>query len=112
MVPVKCVRPRARVKLGSLELKAGQRIMVNYNYDEPEQRGYWYDAVVQRADRKNVTATVFIGSVKPDARDLPTQKCSGVTSSVCLIDIWDETLRLSHAWAALCRGIRAVERVV
>ena len=35
-VPVKNVRPRARVKLDVRDIEAGQKVMLNYNYDEPE----------------------------------------------------------------------------
>lgn len=59
------LRPRAKtiVKLSNVEI--GQKLMVNYNYDEPDQRGYWYDCVVtgKRDTRtiKELTATVFLG---------------------------------------------------
>ena len=60
-VPVKNVRPRARVKLDARDVKEGQKVMLNYNYDEPTERGYWYDAVVTKKQKKNVIATVYIG---------------------------------------------------
>ena len=60
-VPVKNVRPRARVKLELNEIEEGQKVMLNYNYDEPEERGYWYDAIITKKQKKNITATVFIG---------------------------------------------------
>jgi len=59
------VRPRARHKLSLADLMPGSRVMVNYNYDEPRRRGYWYDAVVtaKQVTRTNrqLTATVYIG---------------------------------------------------
>ena len=59
------VRPRARHKLSLADLTHGSRVMVNYNYDEPRRRGYWYDAVVtaKQVTRTNrqLTATVYIG---------------------------------------------------
>ena len=59
------VRPRARHKLSLADLTPGSRVMVNYNYDEPRRRGYWYDAVVtaKQVTRTNrqLTATVYIG---------------------------------------------------
>ena len=64
-MPVKYIRPRARHKLSLSEVQIGDRVMVNYNYDEPKCRGYWYDAVItgKRNTRtmKELTATVYIG---------------------------------------------------
>jgi len=59
------VRPRARHKLRVADVEVGSRVMVNYNYDEPGTRGYWYDALVTgkhvKRSVKQLTATVFIG---------------------------------------------------
>ena len=64
-VPVKNIRPRARHKIHLDDVQVGSRVMVNYNYDEPETRGYWYDAVVtgKRNTRtiKELNCTVFVG---------------------------------------------------
>jgi len=73
-LPVRHIRPRARHKLSLNDIAINDRIMVNYNYDEPDTRGYWYDAIVtgKRNTRtiKEVTATVYIG------KDLvPFQDC-------------------------------------
>ena len=62
---VKNVRPRARNKIKLEKINVGDRVMVNYNYDEPTARGYWYDAIVtdKRCTRtiKEIEATVFFG---------------------------------------------------
>lgn len=67
VVPVKHIRPRARHNLTLDELKVGDRVMVNYNYDEPTSRGYWYDAVVDRLRStrtiKELFVTAYIGYV-------------------------------------------------
>jgi len=59
------IRPRARHKLCIEDISIGHRVLVNYNYDEPHCRGYWYDAVVtgKQVSRtvKRLTATVYIG---------------------------------------------------
>ena len=59
------IRPRARHKLPMDEIEVGQKVMVNYNYDEPDARGYWYDAIVTNKQStrtiKTVECTVFIG---------------------------------------------------
>uniref|UniRef100_A0A8C9T5H1 E3 ubiquitin-protein ligase UHRF n=1 Tax=Scleropages formosus TaxID=113540 RepID=A0A8C9T5H1_SCLFO len=40
------VRPRARTVLKWEQLEVGQVIMVNYNIEMPEERGFWYDAEI------------------------------------------------------------------
>jgi len=59
------IRPRARHKIHVSDISIGDRVMVNYNYDEPKSRGYWYDAVVTgkhvKRSVKRLTATVFVG---------------------------------------------------
>ncbi|XP_069505450.1 E3 ubiquitin-protein ligase UHRF1 [Ambystoma mexicanum] len=42
------VRARARTVLKLKDLEVGQVVMVNYNIDEPEERGFWYDAEIER----------------------------------------------------------------
>uniref|UniRef100_A0A672RWX3 RING-type E3 ubiquitin transferase n=1 Tax=Sinocyclocheilus grahami TaxID=75366 RepID=A0A672RWX3_SINGR len=44
----KDVRPRARTVYQWHQLEQGMIVMVNYNPDEPKERGYWYDAEIQR----------------------------------------------------------------
>jgi len=59
------IRPRACHKLHVADIAVGSRVLVNYNYDEPTDRGYWYDAVVTgkhvKRTVKQLKATVFIG---------------------------------------------------
>ncbi|XP_041041881.1 E3 ubiquitin-protein ligase UHRF1-like isoform X1 [Carcharodon carcharias] len=40
------VRPRARTVLKWDQLQIGQAVMVNYNLEIPEERGFWFDAEV------------------------------------------------------------------
>ncbi|KAL4617361.1 E3 ubiquitin-protein ligase UHRF2 [Arapaima gigas] len=40
------VRPRARTLLKWEQLRVGQVVMVNYNIEMPEERGFWYDAEI------------------------------------------------------------------
>lgn len=60
-----CLRPRARTTLKLEDIATGDEVMVNYNYDEPAERGYWYDAIVtaKRATRtiRELVCTVFVG---------------------------------------------------
>ena len=64
-LPVCNLRPRACVKLPLDRLKMSDLVMVNYNYDEPDTRGYWYDAKVisTRSTRtiKELICTVYVG---------------------------------------------------
>ena len=41
------VRPRASEQLKVKDLVTGDTILVNYNIDEPDERGYWYHAKVR-----------------------------------------------------------------
>ncbi|KAF5914136.1 hypothetical protein HPG69_003973 [Diceros bicornis minor] len=49
------VRARARTVLKWQELETGQVVMLNYNPDNPKERGFWYDAEIVR---KRETRTV------------------------------------------------------
>ncbi|XP_006868973.1 PREDICTED: E3 ubiquitin-protein ligase UHRF1 [Chrysochloris asiatica] len=49
------VRARARTIFTWQELEAGQVVMLNYNPDNPKERGFWYDAEILR---KRETRTV------------------------------------------------------
>ncbi|KAM8960053.1 E3 ubiquitin-protein ligase UHRF2 [Pelodytes ibericus] len=40
------LRPRARTTLKWNDLKVGDAIMVNYNMETPEERGFWFDAEI------------------------------------------------------------------
>jgi E3 ubiquitin-protein ligase UHRF1 len=46
-------------------VKEGQKLMANFNYDEPDTRGYWYDCVVTKKKdtrtQKEIHATVYMG---------------------------------------------------
>lgn len=51
----KDVRPRARTVYQWHQLEPGMIVMLNYNPDDPKERGYWYDAEIQR---KRETRTI------------------------------------------------------
>ncbi|KAG8454501.1 hypothetical protein GDO86_000933 [Hymenochirus boettgeri] len=69
----KDVRLRARTILPWDELTVGQIVMVNYNPDEPKERGYWYDAEIlkKRETRtiKELIAKVLLGDVGDSLND-------------------------------------------
>uniref|UniRef100_A0A0B7A0A8 RING-type E3 ubiquitin transferase n=1 Tax=Arion vulgaris TaxID=1028688 RepID=A0A0B7A0A8_9EUPU len=60
------IRPRARTLIRFPDVEVGQHIMANYNYEEQDSRGFWYDCVVtgKKDTRtiKDLTATVYIGT--------------------------------------------------
>ncbi|XP_034266255.1 E3 ubiquitin-protein ligase UHRF2 isoform X2 [Pantherophis guttatus] len=43
---VRNLRPRARTILKWNELHVGDKVMVNYNVESPEERGFWFDAEI------------------------------------------------------------------
>uniref|UniRef100_A0A667XGV9 E3 ubiquitin-protein ligase UHRF n=1 Tax=Myripristis murdjan TaxID=586833 RepID=A0A667XGV9_9TELE len=62
----KDVRPRARTVYQWHQLEPGMVVMVNYNPDEPKERGYWYDAEIQRKRETRTPAMSscnFVGCV-------------------------------------------------
>ena len=65
------IRPRAHYIFPVSELSAGLQCMVNYNLDQPSDRGFWYDATIISVSRKRgashvVAAKVMIGFVPTD----------------------------------------------
>ena len=40
------LRPRAKTAVPFLDLDLKQEVLVNHNLEQPEERGFWYDAVV------------------------------------------------------------------
>jgi len=46
------IRPRARRVITSDELCVGQKVMINYNVDEPKNVGLWYDITISEIYRK------------------------------------------------------------
>uniref|UniRef100_A0A8C2PVV7 E3 ubiquitin-protein ligase UHRF n=1 Tax=Cyprinus carpio TaxID=7962 RepID=A0A8C2PVV7_CYPCA len=55
----KDVRPRARTVYQWHQLEKGMIVMVNYNPDEPKERGYWYDAEIQRKRETRTQREVY-----------------------------------------------------
>ncbi|KAK0099046.1 hypothetical protein PV326_008360 [Microctonus aethiopoides] len=42
------IRPRARNRLDIQKIQLGQRVMVNYNTENPKKIGYWYDFTIEK----------------------------------------------------------------
>lgn len=49
------VRPRARTILRWEQLQEGMIVMVNYNMETPEERGFWFDAQIQTLNQTSRT---------------------------------------------------------
>nr|F6UA42.2 RecName: Full=E3 ubiquitin-protein ligase UHRF1; AltName: Full=RING-type E3 ubiquitin transferase UHRF1; AltName: Full=Ubiquitin-like PHD and RING finger domain-containing protein 1; AltName: Full=Ubiquitin-like-containing PHD and RING finger domains protein 1 [Xenopus tropicalis] len=65
----KDVRLRARTTLPWHDLKVGQVVMVNYNPDEPKERGYWYDAEILRKRETRTIKEIYVKVLLGDAGD-------------------------------------------
>lgn len=65
---LKCVRPRAKKIIPFEDVSIGDRLMVNFNVEEPSKLGFWYDCVVtskkSTRTQKQLWATLFIGASK------------------------------------------------
>lgn len=58
----KDIRPRARTIIDIKDLKVGQTVMVNYNIEEPMEKGYWFDFKVSEI-RKLRTSYDLVGTL-------------------------------------------------
>ncbi|KAM9138061.1 E3 ubiquitin-protein ligase UHRF2 isoform 1-T1 [Pangshura tecta] len=61
------LRPRARTILKWSELNVGDMVMVNYNVETPEERGFWFDAEITSLreisrTNKEVHAKILLGA--------------------------------------------------
>lgn len=61
----KDVRPRARTVYQWHQLEPGMVVMVNYNPDDAKERGYWYDAEIQKKretrTQREISAKILLG---------------------------------------------------
>ncbi|KAM6228300.1 E3 ubiquitin-protein ligase UHRF2-like isoform 1-T1 [Spheniscus humboldti] len=70
----KNLRPRARTILKWSELKVGDVVMVNYNVEAPEERGFWFDAEITSLreisrTNKEVHAKILLGGPEDAIND-------------------------------------------
>ncbi|NWQ83319.1 UHRF1 ligase, partial [Columbina picui] len=67
------VRSRARTVLKWHQLEVGQVVMVNYNPDDPKERGFWYDAEIQQKKEtkmvKELNAKIILGDAGDSLND-------------------------------------------
>ncbi|ESO96469.1 hypothetical protein LOTGIDRAFT_206317 [Lottia gigantea] len=58
------IRPRCKNLIKFNDLKVGQKVVANYNCEDPAERGFWYDCVItdkKENKSKGILATVFAG---------------------------------------------------
>ncbi|XP_057696467.1 E3 ubiquitin-protein ligase UHRF1 [Corythoichthys intestinalis] len=65
----KDVRPRARTVYQWDQLEPGMIAMVNYNPDDPKERGYWYDAEIQRKRETRTLREIYAKIILGEAGD-------------------------------------------
>uniref|UniRef100_A0AAQ4RXE9 E3 ubiquitin-protein ligase UHRF n=1 Tax=Gasterosteus aculeatus aculeatus TaxID=481459 RepID=A0AAQ4RXE9_GASAC len=65
----KDVRPRARTVYQWHQLEPEMVIMVNYNPDDPKERGYWYDAVIEKKRETRTVREIYAKIILGDAGD-------------------------------------------
>uniref|UniRef100_A0A8C7V650 E3 ubiquitin-protein ligase UHRF n=1 Tax=Oncorhynchus mykiss TaxID=8022 RepID=A0A8C7V650_ONCMY len=65
----KDVRPRARTVYQWHQLEVGMVVMVNFNPDEPKERGYWYDAQIQKKRETRTLHEIYTKILLGDAGD-------------------------------------------
>lgn len=58
-VPETYIRPRARHQIQVSELSIGQKVMINYNMEEPEHIGLWYDFTVTEIKQDGKLTGIF-----------------------------------------------------
>ncbi|XP_023230679.1 E3 ubiquitin-protein ligase UHRF1-like [Centruroides sculpturatus] len=64
------IRPRARTVINFDDIQEGSMVMVNYNMEEPTERGYWYDCKITCKKGKDL-----FGSVLVDPSLTPVKNC-------------------------------------
>ncbi|KAG8540643.1 hypothetical protein GDO81_020879 [Engystomops pustulosus] len=70
----KDVRPRARTMLPWDEIQAGLVVMLNYNPDDPKERGFWYDAEILRKKDGKTSKELYAKLLMEGAGD-PLNDC-------------------------------------
>ncbi|KAF3835243.1 hypothetical protein F7725_027801 [Dissostichus mawsoni] len=65
----KDVRPRARTVYQWHQLEPKMVVMVNFNPDDPKERGYWYDAEIQKKRETRTVKEIYAKILLGDAGD-------------------------------------------
>ncbi|XP_071800334.1 E3 ubiquitin-protein ligase UHRF1-like [Asterias amurensis] len=92
-LPDKYLRPRARTMIDYDDVRVNDVVMVNYNPDEPKERGFWYDVQVT-AKKSTRTYKEMIGNVR-----------LGIDANVlkdCRIRLTDEIFKIEKQGEVTC----------
>ncbi|XP_072457976.1 E3 ubiquitin-protein ligase UHRF1 isoform X2 [Notamacropus eugenii] len=92
----KDVRARARTILKWHQLEVGQIVMVNYNPDEPKERGFWYDAEILRKRETRTVKEIYANLLLGDAGD---------SLNDCRITFVDEVYKIEEPGSASPVGL-------
>lgn len=90
------IRPRAHHIYPLSDLECGMKVMVNYNLDNPAERGFWYDAYIQLVtkcdvSKCDVTVRLQLGE---------SQECSADVTLTFVEDIFRVESRLEKQQTA------------
>ncbi|KAH0625848.1 hypothetical protein JD844_034179 [Phrynosoma platyrhinos] len=88
----KNVRARARTTLKWEELEVGDVVMLNYNPDDPKERGFWYDAEIVQKRETRTYKELFAKIVLGDGGDVLND---------CRITIVDEIYKIEEPGCAV-----------
>lgn len=69
------IRPHAYDIIPFDELKIGDRVLMNYNVEYPQERGYWYDVLVKKI-KKSRNGNGIIGDVTVGADHAILKNCN------------------------------------
>lgn len=71
--PLKHVRPRMCTTVKVSDIKVGDMVLVNYNIESPDERGFWYDMIVTEVSNKRtsrkVVGTLYVGRQRTELRN-------------------------------------------
>lgn len=85
------VRARARTTLAWEELEVGRVVMLNYNPDDPKERGFWYDAEILHKRETRTCKELYAKIVLGDGGDVLTD---------CRISLVDEIYKIEEPGCA------------
>lgn len=78
-VPLSSIRPRARRLIPFADVSVGDALMANYNVEDPDELGFWYDCEVtaKRATRttRELSATVYVGASRTPLNNCRLKFC-------------------------------------
>ncbi|XP_054716730.1 E3 ubiquitin-protein ligase UHRF1-like [Uloborus diversus] len=114
-VRLAALRPRARRLVPFGEVKEGDVVMVNYNVEEPKERGFWYDCTVtgkrDTRTRKELLGSIAMGPSEArldDCRILFTEEIFAIEENVASSrhqEDGQQPLRLKKPQCSHCKDV-------